>query len=67
MAPETPLWDSAELLETPEEIAAYIEAAFEDGGPSVITHALGASSAAPRGCRSSRGNAASHVKRFIRR
>ena len=37
---ETSLWDSAELLETPEDIAAYIEAALEDGDPSVITHAL---------------------------
>ena len=42
MALDTSLWDSAELLETPEAIAAYIEAAFEDGDPSVITHALGA-------------------------
>ena len=41
MARETTRWDSAELLETPEDIAAYIEAAFEDGDPSVITHALG--------------------------
>ena len=38
---ETSPWDSAELLATPEDIAAYIEAAFEDGDPSVITHALG--------------------------
>ena len=42
MALDTTLWDSAEPLETPEAIAAYIEAAFEDGDPSVITHALGA-------------------------
>ena len=41
MAVETSRWDSAELLENPEEIAAYIEAAFEDGDPAVITHALG--------------------------
>ncbi|HEY3718724.1 MAG TPA: hypothetical protein VGL41_01140, partial [Roseiarcus sp.] len=38
---ETSLWDSAELLATPEDIAAYVEAALEDGDPSVITHALG--------------------------
>jgi probable addiction module antidote protein len=38
---ETSPWDSAELLATPEDIAAYIEAAFEDGDPSVVTHALG--------------------------
>ena len=41
MALETSRWDSAELLESPEEIAAYVEAAFEDGDPAVITHALG--------------------------
>ena len=41
MALETFPWDSAELLESPEDIAAYIEAAFEGGDPSVITHALG--------------------------
>ena len=34
-------WDSAELLDTPESMAAYIEAAFEDGDPSLIAHALG--------------------------
>ena len=34
-------WDSAELLDSPESVAAYIEAAFEDGDPSVIAHALG--------------------------
>jgi len=38
---ETSRWDSAGLLATPEDVAAYIEAAFEDGDPSVITHALG--------------------------
>ena len=41
MALETGPWDSAELLDTHEAIVAYIEAAFEDGDPSVITHALG--------------------------
>ena len=38
---ETSPWDSPELLATLEDIAAYIEAAFEDGDPSVVTHALG--------------------------
>ncbi len=42
MTLETSLWDSAELLDNREAIVAYIEAAFEDGDPSVITHALGA-------------------------
>ena len=41
MALETEAWDSASFLDTPEAIAAYIEAAFEDGDPSLITHALG--------------------------
>jgi len=35
-------WDTAEHLETPEDIAAYLEAAFEDGDPELIGHALGA-------------------------
>jgi probable addiction module antidote protein len=34
-------YDSADYLRTPEDIAAYLEAAFEDGDPAVITHALG--------------------------
>jgi probable addiction module antidote protein len=34
-------WDSAELLDRPEAIAAYIEAAFEDGDTALISHALG--------------------------
>lgn len=38
---KTSPWDSAELLDSPQAIAAYIEAAFEDGDPSLIAHALG--------------------------
>lgn len=41
MAMKTSAWDSAELLESPEAIAAYIEAAFEDGDTALISHALG--------------------------
>ena len=41
MALETSPWDSAELLDSPQAVAAYIEAAFEDGDPALITHALG--------------------------
>jgi probable addiction module antidote protein len=41
MALETTTYDSADYLDSPEEIAAYIEAAFEDGDPALITHALG--------------------------
>ena len=41
MALETLPYDSADFLDSPDAIAAYIEAAFEDGDPTVITHALG--------------------------
>ena len=34
-------WDTADHLETPEDIAAYLEAVFEDGDPELIGHALG--------------------------
>ena len=34
-------FDAAEHLETPEDIARYLEAAFEDDNPSRITAALG--------------------------
>jgi probable addiction module antidote protein len=34
-------WDSAQLLETKEDIADYLEAVLEDGDPALITHALG--------------------------
>lgn len=33
-------YDAAEQLDSPEEIAAHIEAALEDGDPRVIAHAL---------------------------
>ena len=35
-------WDVADHLETAADIAAYLEAAFEDGDPALISHALGA-------------------------
>jgi len=41
MVLKTSPWDSAELLDSSERIAACVEAAFEDGDPSLITHALG--------------------------
>ena len=41
MAIETQLYDSADYLKTPQDIAAYLEAAFEDGDARLITHALG--------------------------
>ena len=34
-------WDTADHLETPEDIAAYLEAVFDDGDPELISHALG--------------------------
>ena len=34
-------WDPAEHLETEEDIAAYLEAAFEEGDPFLIAAALG--------------------------
>lgn len=34
-------WDPSERLTTPETIAAYLEAAFEDGDPALIKAALG--------------------------
>jgi probable addiction module antidote protein len=41
MALETTPYDSADYLNSPDDIAAYLEAAFEDGDPTLITHALG--------------------------
>jgi len=35
-------YDAAEYLETKEDMAAYLEAALEDGDPRVIVQALGA-------------------------
>ena len=35
-------WRTEDHLETAEDIAAYLEAVFEDGDPEMITHALGA-------------------------
>lgn len=34
-------WDTAELLDSPAAISAYIEAAFEDGDTALISYALG--------------------------
>ena len=38
---KTKVWDPSEFLDSPESIAAYLEAAFEDGDPSLIAAALG--------------------------
>jgi probable addiction module antidote protein len=34
-------WKTEDHLETPEDIAAYLDAVFEDGDPELITYALG--------------------------
>jgi probable addiction module antidote protein len=41
MTVELMKWDSADHLRTKEDIAAYLEAVFEDGDAALITHALG--------------------------
>ena len=41
MANQTRPWDAAGHLETKEDIALYLEAAFEDGDPVLIAAALG--------------------------
>jgi probable addiction module antidote protein len=41
MAPETTRWDAVEHLDSPEAIAAYIDAAMEDGDPALISAVLG--------------------------
>jgi probable addiction module antidote protein len=35
-------WKTEDHLQTADDIAAYLEAVFEDGDPELITHALGA-------------------------
>ena len=34
-------WDAAEHLETAEDMAAYLEAALEEGDPALIAAAMG--------------------------
>ena len=41
MVTETTRWDAAEHLDSPEAIAAYIDAAMEDGDPALISAVLG--------------------------
>lgn len=38
---ETTLWDPANHLESNEDMAAYLEAALEDGDPQLVAAALG--------------------------
>ena len=41
MKTETTAWDAADHLHTPEEMAAYLEAALEIGDPALVAAALG--------------------------
>ena len=41
MAKETKVWDPADHLDSPEAIAEYLNAAFEDGDQQVVAAALG--------------------------
>ncbi|PSJ62511.1 addiction module antidote protein [Kumtagia ephedrae] len=41
MATETTRWDATEHLDSPEAIAAYIDAAMEDGDPALVSAVLG--------------------------
>ena len=38
---ETTVYRTEDYLETPEDVAAYLEAVFEDGDPQLICEALG--------------------------
>ncbi len=38
---KTTQWDPSEYLHSPKAVAAYLEAAFEDGDPALIAAALG--------------------------
>jgi len=38
---QTKPWDAADHLERPEDIAAYLEAALEEGDPQLLAAALG--------------------------
>jgi probable addiction module antidote protein len=38
---QTARWDSAKHLKSKDDVAAYLEAAFEEGDASEIAHALG--------------------------
>ncbi|MGQ0595490.1 MAG: addiction module antidote protein [Gammaproteobacteria bacterium] len=38
---ETRPWDAAEYLRDSDDMVAYLEAALEDGDPTLVTHVLG--------------------------
>jgi len=41
MARKVTRWDPSEYLDSPKAIAAYLEAAFDDGDPALVAAALG--------------------------
>ena len=41
MTVETIPWESHRYLNTPEDIAGYLDAVLEEGDPALLTHALG--------------------------
>lgn len=41
MTVKTVRWDSAEYLQTDEDIAAYLDAVLGEDDPALVTHALG--------------------------
>ena len=41
MSIKTTAWDASEYLDSPEAIAEYLGAVFEDGDPALIAAALG--------------------------
>jgi probable addiction module antidote protein len=41
MTTQTYAWDASDYLETEEDIVAYLEAAIEEGDPSLMAAALG--------------------------
>src|SRR3954468_6005819 len=41
MALRTKTWDAAEYLDSDEAIVAYLDAAFEEGDPALISAAIG--------------------------
>ena len=38
---KTKPYDAAEYLETEDDMAAYLQAALDDGDPAIVVHALG--------------------------
>lgn len=38
---KTSRWDAADYLETPEDVAEFLNVALEDGDPVVVKHAIG--------------------------